>query len=149
MRVFTSKLFYNTIKLQKNFKVLEDASNSAMGHNPLCGDKLILYIKTKDNILVDIGFKGEGCAIFKATSSMMTETIKGKSIDQIKTVIKEYEMLVQGKLDPEKQTHHLEKLSIFAGISEYPARVKCAILCFRTLESMLENHKKEVVISTE
>ena len=136
-------------KNPKNFKVLEDASDSAMGHNPLCGDKLVLYIKTEGEILTDISFKGEGCAIFKATSSMMTEILKGKSLNQIKVIVKEYELLVKGELDPEQQEHHLEKLRIFSGIYEYPARVKCAILCFRTLQSMLEDDKKEAVISTE
>jgi len=107
------------------------------GYNPLCGDKLKLYAKTDGDKLEDLSFDGEGCAIFTASSSMLTEVLKGRSIEEIREVANSYlKMLTEEdvKLDPEG----LGKLAVFGGVKEFPARVKCATLPWRALEAILE-----------
>lgn len=134
-------------KKPRNFKKLDNPTHTAEGYNPLCGDHLNVYIKVnKDNIIEDISFDGDGCAISKASSSMMTTTLKGMPVKQAQNLFKEFHLLITGKLDPEKNEHHLGKLAIFSGIWHFPARVKCASLAWHTMNGALENEK---TISTE
>lgn len=134
-------------KKPQNFRKIENASNHAEGYNPLCGDHLQVYLNVDDhNIIQDITFEGDGCAISKASASMMTSSLKGKSVDEAKELFKEFHQLVVGELDPQKDTHVLGKLKIFAGIWHFPARVKCASLCWHTMNGALENKES---ITTE
>ncbi len=108
------------------------------GYNPLCGDKLTLYVKSDGDTLDDLCFEGSGCAIFTASSSMLTEALKGKSIEEVREILGEFlEMLTNGEkvADPEG----LGKLAVFGGVKDFPARVKCATLPWRALESILES----------
>ncbi len=108
------------------------------GYNPLCGDKLTLYVKSDGDTLDDLCFEGSGCAIFTASSSMLTEALKGKSIGEVREILGEFlEMLTNGEkvADPEG----LGKLAVFGGVKDFPARVKCATLPWRALESILES----------
>ena len=133
-------------KNPRNFHTLEDCTHSAPGHNPLCGDKLDVYLIVKDDLVADISFKGSGCAISKASASMMTQMLKGKKTSEAKEIFSQFQSLVKGDLKPEEHEHILGKLKIFSGIWEFPARVKCAILSWHTMNSALDNGKK---VSTE
>ena len=111
------------------------------GYNPLCGDKLTLYVKSDGETLDDLCFEGSGCAIFTASTSMLTEALKGKSIDEVRAIMGEFiEMLTNGEkvADPDG----LGKLAVFGGVKDFPARVKCATLPWRALEAILESHVK-------
>ena len=131
----------------RNFKKLEGATHVAEGYNPLCGDHLWVYVKVNaGGIIEEAAFEGQGCAISKASASMMTASLKGKSVDQAKELFEEFHKLVIGELKPDEHPNHLEKLAVFSGIWQYPARVKCASLGWHTMHGALQ---KEKTISTE
>lgn len=147
MRELYQQMILSHNKNPKNFRVIENPSHYAEGHNPLCGDNLNVYLVVDgDGVIQDISFQGSGCAISKSAASMMTETLKGKKEDEARELFEQYHNLVTGKLDPEKEANGLGKLKIFSGIWEYPARVKCASLSWHTVKAALDN---EEVASTE
>lgn len=129
----------------RNFGPLEDAMLHADGHNPLCGDKLTVALNITDDIVTDIRFEGSGCAISKASASLMTEGIKGKTVDEVKALFERFHQLVTDQQAPTDAS--LGKLAVFAGVRDYPARVKCAILAWHTLLAAVD--KKQDPISTE
>jgi nitrogen fixation NifU-like protein len=130
----------------RNFKKMPEATRMLDGYNPLCGDHYMLYLKIVDDTIVDISFEGSGCAISKASASVMTTLVKGKTRSEAEKLFETFHSLVTGELkDVSFET--LGKLGAFAGVSEFPARVKCASLAWHTMHSALEA-KKEVV-STE
>ncbi len=131
----------------RNFKVIERADRTQEGYNPLCGDQLILYLEMDGEIIKDVGFQGSGCAISKASASMMTTAIKGKSRAEAEVIFDEFHRMVRGDFDPTAPESHLGRLSIFAGVREFPARVKCASLSWHTLHAALEGSPEPV--STE
>ena len=133
-------------KNPRNFREIETATNTADGNNPLCGDALRVYVSMEDDKVADVAFKGSGCAISKASASMMTQTVKGKSKEEAETLFHEFQQMVTGELDTERDENSLGRLKIFAGVLEFPARVKCASLSWHTLHAALNN---EEVISTE
>ena len=134
-------------KKPRNCRKLKGATHSAEGYNPLCGDHLIVYLHiNNDNIIDDISFEGDGCAISKASSSMMTAELKGKPIDEAKDLFDQFHKLITGELDPEKDKHTLGKLAVFSGIWHFPARVKCASLAWHTMNGAIKHEK---TISTE
>jgi nitrogen fixation NifU-like protein len=131
-------------KHPRHFSVIADANHQQVGHNPLCGDKLVLYVLEKNGVVEDASFQGEGCAISVASASLMIETIKGKSLQDIKALFDQFHLLVtEGK---ESQID-LGKLAVFSGVAEFPIRVKCATLAWHTLNAALANDTKPV--STE
>jgi nitrogen fixation protein NifU and related proteins len=134
-------------KKPRNFKVLETANREQEGYNPLCGDQLKLYLEMDGETVKDIAFQGQGCAISKASASMMTSAIKGKTKAEAVTMFEEFHQMVKGELDPEAVENHLGRLKIFAGVREFPARVKCASLSWHTLRAALEGRPEAV--STE
>jgi nitrogen fixation NifU-like protein len=125
-------------KRPRNFGVLEPADRSAIGHNPLCGDKLTVYLRLDGTRVAEVRFEGQGCAISKASASMMTDVVKGLSEEDITTLFERFQHLVTapGKADEDER---LGKLAVFAGVREYPTRVKCATLCWHTLRAALED----------
>ena len=134
-------------KKPRNFGKLETPTHTAEGYNPLCGDHLTVYLKVnKDNVIEDATFEGDGCAISKASSSMMTTSLKGKTVNEAKVLFEQFHQLIIGKLNPDKDKHVLGKLAIFSGIWHFPARVKCASLPWHTVKGALENEK---TVSTE
>ncbi len=133
-------------KNPRNFREIETATNTADGNNPLCGDALRVYVSMEDEKVADVAFKGSGCAISKASASMMTQIVKGKSKAEAETLFHEFQNMVTGELDVERDENSLGKLKIFAGVLEFPARVKCASLSWHTLHAALNN---EEIISTE
>jgi nitrogen fixation NifU-like protein len=134
-------------KKPRNFKKLETANREQEGYNPLCGDQITLYVEMDGDVIKDIGFQGSGCAISKASSSMMTTVVKGKTKADAETLFSEFHRMVKGELNPETDPHHLGRLTILAGVREFPARVKCASLSWHTLRAALEG--KPETVSTE
>ena len=126
----------------RNFGVIADADKTMEGFNPLCGDKLKLYIKTDGQNISDIAFDGTGCAISVASASLMTDAMKGKSIDEAETLFNNFHDLIttENGIDSD----HLGKLAVLAGVKDFPARVKCASLCWHTLHSALIGDDKPV-----
>ncbi|HEU4712406.1 MAG TPA: SUF system NifU family Fe-S cluster assembly protein [Pyrinomonadaceae bacterium] len=133
-------------KKPRNFRKLDHANHTAEGYNPLCGDQLTIYVNLDDNAVKEIAFEGSGCAISKAAASMMTQALKGKSKEQAEELFKEFHSMVTGELDEENDANSLGNLKIFAGVRDFPVRVKCATLPWHTMHAALS--KKELV-STE
>jgi nitrogen fixation NifU-like protein len=129
----------------RNFGKLDNADKKLEGFNPLCGDRLTLYLKINDDQIDDITFDGAGCAISVASASLMTDTMKGKSIEEAESIFSEFHDLVtnEDEIDFDK----MGKLAVLAGVRNYPTRVKCATLCWHTLNSAL--HGNETPVSTE
>lgn len=138
-----SELYQETIlehnKQPRNFREIEDADKKAFGNNPLCGDALQVFVKTDGDVVTDVAFRGSGCAISKASASMMTQAVKGKTRDEAQRLFDEFHRMVTGELDIEADEHHLGKLRAFSGVLEFPARVKCASLAWHTLNAALNN----------
>ncbi len=133
-------------KKPRNFHKLETANRSAEGYNPLCGDQLNVYLEMEDEVVKDISFEGSGCAISKAAASMMTQSIKGKSKQEAETLFHEFHGMVMGELDESTGTNSLGRLTIFSGVRDFPARVKCASLSWHTMRAALHG---EETVSTE
>lgn len=131
-------------KHPRNFGKLETANCCHPGHNPLCGDKLMLYVQVADGKIIDARFEGAGCAISMASASLMTEVIKGKSIAEIDHIFENFHHLVTEGKEPEED---MGKLAAFGGVAEFPMRVKCASLAWHTLKAALAHDPKPV--STE
>ena len=137
-----NELYQETIlehnKNPRNFREIGDADRNALGNNPLCGDALRVYVKMDGDRVADVAFKGSGCAISKASASMMTQTVKGKTREEAEAIFNEFHRMVTGDLDVETEENHLGKLKIFSGVLEFPARVKCASLSWHTLNAALK-----------
>ena len=133
-------------KKPRNFRKLENANHTAEGYNPLCGDQLTVYVAFENDLVKEVGFEGSGCAISKAAASMMTQAVKGKSKEQAEHLFQEFHSMVTGELNEEAEENSLGNLKIFAGVREFPVRVKCATLAWHTLHAAL--NKKDQV-STE
>lgn len=132
----------------RNFGKLVDADRVAEGYNPLCGDRLNLYLNLDDGRIADIRFDGSGCAISVASASMMTDALKGKTLTEAERMFKKFHHLVTDKHAPDPvQVTQLGKLAALIGVREFPVRVKCATLCWHTLQSALE--EKKTPVSTE
>jgi len=128
-------------KHPRNCHPMEDATRKAEGYNPLCGDKLKLYIKVEDDVVKDVSFVGSGCAISTASASLMTESLKGKTRDEaLKLLDKFHDLLTTDT----PVTKDLGKLVVFCGVRDYPARVKCATLAWHTLKSALNGSAEPV-----
>jgi len=124
----------------RNYGALSNANHHAIGHNPLCGDRLDISLNLEDGHIGGIAFQGESCAICKASASMMTTAVKGKSRGDAEILIHEFRDMATGKLDLDNP-HHLGRLTVFSGIQELPTRVKCAILPWHTLHAALNSEK--------
>jgi nitrogen fixation NifU-like protein len=125
-------------KKPRNFGKLEPCTHSAEGFNPLCGDHLWVHMKVSpEGVIEAVTFEGSGCAISKASASMMTVELKGKTVDQARTLFKEFHGLLVGELKPDVDPNSLGRLKIFSGIWQYPARVKCAALSWHTMNGAL------------
>ena len=122
-----------------NFHDVEGSNRKAEGYNPLCGDRLTLYAKIEDGVVRDVGFVGSGCAISKASASMMTEAIKGKTVAEVEKIFKAFHGLVTEEAPEGGDDASLGKLVVFSGVREFPVRVKCATLAWHTLRAALED----------
>jgi nitrogen fixation NifU-like protein len=134
-------------KSPRNFREIENATQHAEGYNPLCGDHIDIYLIIEDGIIKDVSFKGQGCAISKASASLMTSMLKGKTKAEAEKLFERFHDLVTGKLGDNPDINDLGKLAVFAGVREFPVRVKCASLAWHTMISALKD--KEEKVTTE
>ena len=131
----------------RNFKKLEGANRTAEGYNPLCGDHITLYIKLEGDIIRDISFQGSGCAISKAATSIMTASLQGKTVDEADALFGRVHKMLTGGSEATADARELGKLAVLSGVSNFPARVKCASLSWHTLRAALKG--EQGVTSTE
>lgn len=134
-------------KNPRNFGVLENATHKAVGHNPLCGDHIELFLNVENNIIREVKFKGVGCAISKASASIMTTVLKGKKLEEVRQMFDNFHNVLTSKPDEPVDESKLGKLAVFAGVREFPVRVKCATLPWHTLMEALD--KKDSVLEVE
>jgi len=146
MRQLYQEVILDHNRKPRNFGSIQEANHHAEGHNPLCGDHIKLSVQLIEKKIDSIAFEGEGCAICKASASMMTGAVKGKTAQDAEVMVDEFRGMATGTLDPDTTEHHLGKLKIFAGVKDLPSRVKCAILPWHTLHAALNS---EASISTE
>lgn len=130
-------------KKPRNFRKIESPTHTAEGHNPLCGDQLTIYLDLENDEVKDVSFEGSGCAISKASASMMTQAVKGKSKQKVEELFKGFHSMVT---EDEETPEELGNLRIFEGVREFPVRVKCATLPWHTLHAAIN---KEELVSTE
>ena len=142
-------------KHPRNCRRLDACTCSADGNNPLCGDRIKVFIDVRDGVIEDVSFEGSGCAISTASASIMTETVKGKPVDQARTIFERFRNMIVGPQDASRGSDgdglssddDLGKLEVFAGVGQYPTRVKCAMLAWHTLDAAL--HGRGDTVSTE
>ena len=128
----------------RNYRALE-GGRKAEGYNPLCGDRLTVFLHVDEGVVKDVSFQGSGCAISKASASLMTETIKGKTLDEVQATFDDFHKMITGPTDG--PADHLGKLTVLAGVRQFPVRVKCASLAWHTLKSAVD--ARDEVVSTE
>ena len=133
-------------KQPRNYRELTDADRRVEGYNPLCGDHFTVYLKMDGEKIQDVTFQGSGCAISKASASMMTQSVKGKTLAEAEKIFDQFHKLVTGA-ERNGNQEQMGKLAVFSGVSEFPVRVKCATLAWHTLHAALEG--KQEAISTE
>jgi nitrogen fixation NifU-like protein len=147
LRELYQEVILDHSKHPRNFRKIENPSREAKGHNPLCGDRITLQLVMDENgVIRDVGFQGAGCAISTASASMMTEALKGKSASEVDAIFNAFHSLVTGE-EVSANEELLGKLAVFAGVRDYPVRVKCATLCWHTLRAALAEQAEAV--STE
>lgn len=147
LKALYQELILDHNKNPRNFRAMDDADRTVDGYNPLCGDHYTMYLKMDDGVIQDISFTGSGCAISKASASIMTSLVKGKTTEEVEKLFQTFHKLVTGELQGENHLEELGKLAAFSGVSEFPARVKCASLAWHTMKSALE--AKAETVSTE
>lgn len=148
------ELYQETIldhnKSPRNFRKMGDATRKVEGYNPLCGDHYTVYVKLDGEVISDVAFDGAGCAISKASASVMTSLLKGKTKTEAERLFRDFHQLVKGEIDPAHELDRFGKLAAFAGVSEFPARVKCASLAWHTLHAALESKEESgTAVTTE
>jgi nitrogen fixation NifU-like protein len=145
------ELYQETIldhnKNPRNYHAMPDATHHLEGFNPLCGDRLHLYLRVEKDIIKDASFEGQGCAISKSSASLMTAAVKGKTIGEAETIFNRFHELITSDIGAEPDVKALGKLAVFAGVREFPARIKCAILPWHTFHAALNDQQDAV--STE
>jgi nitrogen fixation NifU-like protein len=148
LRTLYQEVILDHSKKPRNFRVIEGADRHAEGYNPLCGDRITLYVKLENDRISDVSFQGSGCAISTSSASLLTETLKGKTRKEADALFERFHALVTGKCNGDQpESVPLGKLAVFSGVAEFPVRVKCATLAWHTLRSALKGEAKTV--STE
>ena len=146
LRELYQEVIFDHNRNPRNFHVMENANRTVEGFNPLCGDRLTLYLNVQADIIEDASFQGSGCAISTASVSLMTEMVKGMTEQEAQNMFKIFQKITTGK-DDDVKLEELGKLQVLAGVKDYPARVKCATLAWHTLDAAIKNEEKSV--STE
>jgi nitrogen fixation NifU-like protein len=147
LRELYQELIIDHSKRPRNFKVLETADRKLEGYNPLCGDKVTVFLELEHDRVKNVSFQGSGCAISTASASIMTESVKGKTLAEVEALFEVFHQMVMGKPPAAGNAPELGKLAVFSGVSEFPARVKCATLAWHTLHAALQGTGETV--STE
>ncbi|MBI2165882.1 MAG: SUF system NifU family Fe-S cluster assembly protein [Chloroflexi bacterium] len=128
----------------RNLRKVEGANRSVEGYNPFCGDRFMLYLRMDNGIITDIGFLGSGCAISKASTSLMTESVRGKSSEEAQSLFSAFHRMLTGQVLSDQERELLGDLEVLSGVVEFPIRVKCATLSWHTLRAALEGQKGTV-----
>lgn len=140
LRDLYQEVILDHTKRPRNFGRMEASNRRAKGHNPLCGDKIDVFLKVKDGVIEDVSFEGAGCAISTASASLMTEAVKGKTVAETEALFSDFhKLLTEESVNGEAES--LGKLAVFSGVREFPVRVKCATLPWHTLKSALDNRR--------
>lgn len=142
LRDLYQEVIFDHYRKPRNRRALMDASHKAEGYNPLCGDKVTIYLKVAGGIIDDVTFEGAGCAIATASASLMTEALKGRKVAEVEHLFHRFRDLVTDA--PARSQQDLGKLEVLAGVREFPARVKCATLAWHTLHAALKDQRKPV-----
>ena len=150
MREIYQEVILDHYRKPRNFASLDAATQEARGHNPLCGDRISVYLAVDDGIVKDVAFQGAGCAISTASASLMTEAVKGKTVGEVRTLFQNFHQMMTGAEDDAKAID-LGKLEAFSGVRQIPIRVKCATLAWHTLKAALEDRgsQRANAVSTE
>jgi nitrogen fixation NifU-like protein len=137
-----SELYQNVIlehnRSPRNYRVMDDADRTAQGNNPLCGDQVRVWLKMDGDVIKEVTFQGSGCAISKASASLMTAAVAGRSRGEVEALFERFQRLVTGRLEP-NEAETLGKLAVFSGVSEFPIRVKCASLSWHAMKEALSS----------
>jgi nitrogen fixation NifU-like protein len=147
LRELYQEMILDHHKHPRNFHKLEGANHHAEGYNPLCGDRVTVYVLLDGDVIKDISFEGSGCAICTASTSVMTETLKGKTLAEAESCFGKFHDLVTSDPSATQDLEAMGKLAVFAGVREYPIRIKCATLPWHTFQAALED--KSETVSTE
>jgi nitrogen fixation NifU-like protein len=147
LRDLYQEVILDHCKAPRNFRTPKDVTNRADGRNPLCGDALTVFVDVEDGRIKDIGFQGQGCAISTASASMMTECVKGKTLEEGRNLFEYFHRLLTTAPGPNEPAGPLGKLAVFSGVREFPVRVKCATLAWHTLKAALD--REATPVSTE
>jgi len=147
LRELYQEMILDHSKRPHNRRPMAEATGTGQGFNPLCGDKVTVYVRLEGDRIADVSFEGSGCAISTASASLLTETVKGKTLGETEALFAGFHDLVTGKARPDGAGPKLGKLAVFAGVSEFPVRVKCATLAWHTLRSALAGRKE--IVTTE
>jgi nitrogen fixation NifU-like protein len=136
------ELYQNVIlehnRSPRNYRAMDDASGHAEGNNPLCGDRITVWLRVRDGVIEDASFQGAGCAISRASASLMTAAVQGKTREEAERLFDRFHRLVTGRL-PGDEKETLGKLAVFSGVSEFPIRVKCATLCWHAMKRAMND----------
>ncbi len=144
LRELYQEVILDHSKRPRNFQKLEGANRRAEGYNPLCGDQITVYLRVEDDVIRDISFQGSGCAISKASASMMTTALKGKTTTEAESLFKAFHQMVTSDHSAPFDSPELGKLAVFSGVHEFPVRVKCATLAWHTLHAALSGRGETV-----
>lgn len=144
LRDLYQEVIFDHYKKPRNYHALASANHVAHGHNRLCGDQLTVYLHVDGNVITDLSFEGSGCAISTASASLMTDALKGKTLDEASRLFESFHHMVVDEAEPDAE---LGKLEVLAGVREFPARVKCATLAWHTMQAALKD--RAAPVSTE
>lgn len=147
LRELYQETIFDHYRRPRNRRVVPDANRRADGYNPLCGDRVTLYLRIEDGVVKDAGFEGEGCAIATASASLMTEALKGRTEAEAEALFERFHAMATAPTDRPVSHEGLGKLAVLEGVREFPARIKCATLAWHTLQAAL--HDQRGTVSTE
>ncbi len=150
LREIYQEVILDHYRKPRNFSTLDAANQEASGHNPLCGDRVSVFLEIDGDVVKDVSFQGAGCAISTASASLMTEAVKGKTLDEVRALFHRFHGMMTGD-DDQAEAADLGKLAAFSGVRQIPIRVKCATLAWHTLKSALDSDevREEDTVSTE
>ncbi len=149
LREIYQEVILDHYRKPRNYQALDAATNEARGHNPLCGDRINVYLVVRGGRVEDISFQGAGCAISTASASLMTEAVKGKTVDEAQALFHHFHEMMTGTQDGGDEAVDLGKLEAFAGVRQIPIRVKCATLAWHTLKTALDDPRASDPVTTE
>ena len=149
IRDLYQELMLDHSKRPRNFRKPEGADREANGYNPLCGDRLTVYMHVDGDVVKDIGFQGSGCAISTASASLMTQSLKGKTLAEAEALFGKFHRMLTDPAEPEQLASDLGKLAVFSGVRQFPVRVKCATLAWHTMRAALHDRRTKCVTNAK